>query len=172
MNIIIFGLPGSGKTFFATQLAIKINALHISSDAVRKESKQIGKYDQKTKFSIYDAMLELMETAIKSETNTVLDATFYKEEIRERFKEKCQELHSPIYFIEIRANEALIKERVSKTRPQSEADFEAYLKVKNEFEQLADDHLVLQSDQESINEMLESALTYIKYTRDGAARNR
>ncbi|MET3114727.1 putative kinase [Pedobacter sp. CG_S7] len=171
MNILVFGLPGSGKTFFASQLALKINALHISSDAIRNELKQMGKYDEKTKIAIYDAMLETMKKGIKSQINTVLDATFYKGNIRKIFKEKCQELHSPLYFIEISANEALIKERIEKKRPNSEADFDVYLKVKNEFEQLKENHLVLHSDQESIKDMLESALNYIKYTSNGAARD-
>lgn len=37
MKILIFGLPGSGKTTLAKPFAELINAVHINADAVRKE---------------------------------------------------------------------------------------------------------------------------------------
>jgi predicted kinase len=163
MNIAIFGLPGSGKTFLAKELAKRINGLHISSDIVRKELKQRGKYNEKAKFEVYRAMLDLMDAAIKKKQNVVLDATFYKENIRGLFKEKAGEHQTPLYFIEMRAAESVIKERVDKKRPDSEADFEVYLKVKSEFEPLQEDHLVLYPDQEELDKMLDKALAYTNY---------
>jgi len=44
MIIIVCGLPGSGKSFFAHRLAAKLDALHISSDKTRKEMKTLGHY--------------------------------------------------------------------------------------------------------------------------------
>jgi len=163
MNIAIMGLPGSGKTFLAKELAKKINAVIISSDTVRIELKQTGKYDIKTKLEIYHAMLKLMDAAITQKQNVILDATFYKENIRHLFKEKAAEHQCPLYFIEMKAAESIIKERVDKKRPDSEADFEVYLKVKSEFEPLQEAHLVLYPEHEELSNMIEQALAYVNY---------
>ena len=37
MKILIFGLPGSGKTTLAKPFADLINGVHINADQVRKE---------------------------------------------------------------------------------------------------------------------------------------
>lgn len=37
MIILVMGLPGSGKTTFATELAKKLSATHLNADAIRKE---------------------------------------------------------------------------------------------------------------------------------------
>lgn len=37
MRILVMGLPGSGKTTFATRLAEKLGADHLNADVVRKE---------------------------------------------------------------------------------------------------------------------------------------
>jgi len=171
MNIAIFGLPGSGKTYFAKQFALKINALHLSSDAVRKDMLQMGHYEEQAKSTVYEAMLQLMEKANKKQQNVVLDATFNKRHIRNLFIEKSRELHHQLYFIEIKADESVIRERLRHQRPDSEADFVVYLKIKEEFEQIEEDHLVLNSDKESLNEMLYKAVVYIKNLSDDTTRN-
>ncbi|MEP7110055.1 MAG: hypothetical protein ABI760_18820 [Ferruginibacter sp.] len=53
----------------------------------------------------------------------VLDATFYKNDIRKKFLDQA-EGRVGLIFIEIRANEPVVRERLRKTRPDSEADFE------------------------------------------------
>jgi predicted kinase len=37
MTVIVFGLPGSGKSYFATRLAELLNASYISSDQLRMQ---------------------------------------------------------------------------------------------------------------------------------------
>lgn len=162
MIVIVFGLPGSGKTYFASKLAPRINGLHISSDRVRQQMQKQGIYDEPAKMEVYHEMLTLMENAAFSK-NVVLDATFYKEDVRNAFKEKSKELRINLYYIEIKAEELIIRERISKKRDETEADFDVYLKIKNTFEPLEEDHLILDSSKEELNEMLNKAEQYIKY---------
>jgi predicted kinase len=166
MNVIIFGLPGSGKTFFAEKLASRIGGSHISSDTVRQQLQQTDKYREQAKMAVYYEMLKLMGKAISHQQNTVLDATFYQQDIQKLFKKKASLLNSPLYFIEIRADESTIRDRVSKKRKESEADFKVYLQIKNVFEPLVEDHLILYSGRDEPEEMLTKTLTYINY-QDG-----
>jgi predicted kinase len=161
MIVVVFGLPGSGKSYFAQALAAHLNCPLISSDATRKQLSLRGKYDDKTKNDVYLQMLFLLEVNINNANSVVLDATFYKTRIRNQFKEKAMALAEAIHFIEIRADENTLRARVSRKRQESEADLDAYLKVKQEFEPLEDDHLVLYSDLQQLEQMLAIALEYL-----------
>jgi predicted kinase len=166
MNVLVCGLPGTGKTFFGRLLAQKIKALHLSSDSIRNDLMPIHLYDDLSKMEVYQTMLVRMEEAIKVKTNTVLDATFYKADIRHLFKEKAAAMHSKLCFIEIRASDAVIKERINRKRQDSDADFKVYLQIKEAFEPLQEAHLTLYSDQQELNHMLNEALIYIGYPHE------
>src|SRR3954462_3705742 len=129
MVIIVFGLPGSGKSYFASRLASMINADYIKSDKLRKEIITNRTYSEKEKLAVYGIMLSKLIEARKQNKNVVLDGTFYKDEIRRIFIEGADEAED-IVFIEVMAEENLIKERLQKTREDSEADFEVYKKIK------------------------------------------
>jgi predicted kinase len=85
MIVIVLGLPGSGKSYFAARLAEVIQADYINSDQVRKEMFSKRTYSEKEKGAVYDAMLERMKTAAKLKRDLVLDATFHTEDSRQLF---------------------------------------------------------------------------------------
>jgi predicted kinase len=60
----------------------------------------------------------------------------------------------------------VINERLKKTRTDSEADFDVYKKVKNEWEPFNPDHLILQSTDNNIEEMLHKATSYLNLGND------
>jgi predicted kinase len=129
MMIIVFGLPGSGKSYFASRLADKINADYINSDKLRRMMIDKRTYTANEKLAVYDEMLKQALEAGKKRTNIVLDATFYKNAIRKIFIGGVEN-GADIRFIEVRADESLIRERLKKPREYSEADFEVYKKIK------------------------------------------
>lgn len=161
MVILVFGLPGSGKTFFSQCLAEKIKAVHFNSDRIRKESGEWNQYGDASKINVYEVMLEKMREAVQSGYAVVVDATFYKKELRDKFLHASLQLHQPFRMIEVRASEETIKQRLSKPREDSQADYSVYKKIKNEFEPVTEEHLVLFSDKETIAEMTQKATTYL-----------
>lgn len=161
MVVIVFGLPGSGKSFFASRLAAKIHAEYVTSDRVRKQLFEKRDYSEVEKKAVYDNMLKSMSQAVRKNENIVLDATFHKKATRDLF---VHELGSRelLFFIEVQADEEIIKERLKKDRPFSEADYEVYKTIRQKNEPLLKPHLVLQSTNDNITEMLESAVSYLK----------
>jgi len=157
--IIVFGLPGSGKSYFASRLAKKLEARYLNSDEIRMQMLQNRSYSQQEKIKVYDRMKNDMQTALAAGQDVVLDATFYKKKWREPF---VQAAKCPVRFIEIRADDDIVKERLAKKRAVSEADYNVHLKVKAAFEPLAEPHLVLTSGQDNIDKMLNEALEYLK----------
>lgn len=162
MIIIVFGLPGSGKSYFASRLAKELKAKYVSSDVVRKQLFTVRKYTGEEKTKVYDVMNKEMKEAIQQGKDIVLDATFYKESIRNKFKETAEAFKEKITFIEVWADQKIILKRLSRKREHSEADFSVYLHIKKVFEPLESDHLIIQSTQENIMEMMGEAFNYIQ----------
>ena len=63
--------------------------------------------------------------------------------------------------IEITADEEIIRQRLRRTRKYSEADFNVYEKIRDEFEEITMPHLTLQSTDDNLEQMLKSAISYI-----------
>jgi predicted kinase len=160
--IAVMGLPGSGKSFFAARLASALRAIHISSDAVRLQQITERTYSQEEKLVVYQTMIQQMQQAVAREEAVVLDATFYRESIREMFILAAKKVERRIEFIEITASHTVLEERLQKKRASSEADMSVHLKIKAAYEPLRKTHLVLQSTQNNIDAMLETALAHIR----------
>ncbi len=165
MIVIVFGLPGSGKSYFASRLAGMLNAQYINSDRIRKEMLKERTYTIKEKLSVYNEMLSRFIEVDRQNKNVVLDATFYKNEIRRNFVNKAGGNKS-IRFIEVIADESLIRERLKKAREDSEADFEIYKNIKEEWDPMDEPHLVLKSTNENIDEMLYKTTDYLNLKHD------
>ncbi|WP_273565748.1 AAA family ATPase [Maribacter halichondriae] len=156
--ILVFGLPGSGKSYFASNLAKMLGADYVNSDRLRKELFPKRTYSEKEKSKVYDTMLKEMAVAIGQGKNLVLDATFHKNATKELFMEKAKE---NLFFIEVRADEKIIKERLKKDRPNSEADYEVHKLIRQQWEPLERPHLILQSTNDNIDDMLKKAIKYL-----------
>ena len=153
MIAIVFGLPGSGKSFFAKQFAAHINAEHVSSDKLRKEMLKAITYSDNEKQSVYNEMLKRIKDLMKHNKNAVVDATFNREKFRKQFMHEVPES----IFIEVKADETVVKKRLQRKRTDSEADFEVYKKIKDDWEPMLEDHLILQSTDNNIEGMLRQA---------------
>lgn len=161
MVIIVFGLPGSGKSYFASRLAARLNARYVNSDELRLQLLPKRTYSDAEKLLVYEAMLAAMAAAITEHKTIVLDATFYKKAIRKTFELKAASLQETIIYIEVTAPEDIITERLAKPRNFSEADIAVYHKLKQEFEPLQQQHLVLVSSNNDIEPSIQQALEYI-----------
>ncbi len=165
MIVIVFGLPGSGKSYFASRLAKRINAGYINSDHLRMEMFKVRAYSEEEKAAVYNAMLLKMKEAITENTDLVLDATFHKSETRKLFINEMKGRRS-IIFIEVKASENISRERLEKKRPYSEADFKVYKFIQQQWEPMTKSHLVLESTDENIDYMLRRLLLYLEQEND------
>ncbi len=158
---MVYGLPGTGKTFFARHLKEESGACHLNTDIIRAESDKKGRYDEKSKQEVYDSLFHLTEEKLKNGHNVIVDGTFHKQERRERIKDIARKTGHPVFFIEIKASDDTVKNRIRPGREVSEADFQVYLKIKEEFEEVSENNLVLWSDRENIETMIKRAREYI-----------
>lgn len=161
MLILIIGFPGSGKTTLADAYSARYGALHLNSDVVRAELGLLGQYSPEAKKKVYDALLERAREALLEGREVVVGTTFYKEAVREPFRRVAAECESPLFWVEVRAHESTIRQRMKKPRADSEADFAIYEKIKAEYESLEEPHLVVWSDEMPLEKMTETLREYV-----------
>jgi len=160
MLILISGLPGVGKTTLARAFAAKSGALHLNSDMLRRELGLMGQYSREDKNRVYAALQESTRQALLIGKVVVVDSTFYKESIRAPFRDLATASGVSLRWVEICAQESTIRERVSKPRPDSEADFTVYEKIRDAAEPFAEPHLILWSDATPLEKMVDSLIEY------------
>ena len=159
--VMVMGLPGSGKSYFAKRLAKEIDALYLGSDEIRKEIGLMGSYHLDNKLSVYEEMFKRAKRINKSGRSLVLDGTIYLQQVRGPFIFLAKSLSWKLSIIHIKADEALISKRLSKPREDSDADLKVYQKIKSEFEPIREPYLLIQSKDGSLQENAEKALKYI-----------
>lgn len=162
MLIIVSGLPGTGKTTFARALADRLQVVHLNSDMLRDELGKRGQYDAESKSLIYREMLERVRQYWEKGETVVVDATFYQDSHRQPYLDLTGSQPESLRWIELEAEEEIIRERVSRKRAYSEADFSVYKQIKQIYEPLRIPHLVLPSGRLSVAAMIDRAIPYLK----------
>lgn len=164
MVIIFFGLPGSGKSYLAQRVARTLGADYLSSDVLRKRLITKPTYSYEEKLIVYKKMYDTMYEHKKSSNSLVLDGTFFKRSIRDSFKKLAEDLNMEIKWIEVVSDEEVLKERLSKKRVDSDADYNVHKKIASEFEPLADNHLTVKSTNDNVDNLLYQVRNYLACT--------
>lgn len=159
--IAVMGLPGSGKSFFAHHLADSIGAAYLSSDRIRKELSEQPGYSPQQKEKVYQELFERAAQQLNFEKTVVLDATFHLKSRRTALAKLAWKKGVSLCWIEIIADEGIIRHRLSKERLHSDADYSVYRKIRRELESLEEPHLTLESGHDNIDDMLEASLEYL-----------
>jgi len=101
MILIIFGLPGTGKSYLAKHMAEKTEAAWLNTDKIRKERNKQGEYDEDTKELIYQYLLSKMVSFAQKGKHVIVDATFQKKSLRNKFFLTGKKLGHQVFFIEM-----------------------------------------------------------------------
>jgi aminoglycoside phosphotransferase family enzyme/predicted kinase len=140
MLVVVCGLPGSGKTTFARALAKEINALVLSSDELRKTGFAKFGYSQKNKGKVYQVMFEVTADLLRQHKNVILDATFYKKNLRNDAKKLAKAAKQNIYFVETVCQEKVLKKRIEKRfkgkKSKSDANYKVFKIIQAQFNAL------------------------------------
>ncbi len=124
--VIMSGLSGSGKSTVARQLAQRLNAIHIRSDAVRKRLAGIplrakgdqdgvvesGIYSPEMTQLTYERMLELGVFLAQQGWSVILDAKYDRRTLRQTALETAQASQLPLQIVQCNAPIEVLRDRL------------------------------------------------------------
>lgn len=158
---ILFGLPGSGKSFLAERLASEINAVHLNTDRIREAIGLNGRYDKASKLRVYEALCLKAADILRQGEPVVLDGTFHSLGSRQFVYDLEDRMNIQARWIEVICDEAVALSRVSKKRKYTEADQEVYQKIRSERQAFEKPHLVIDTSHTSVEENILLIKSYI-----------
>ena len=142
MIVIFCGLPGTGKTTLAKELAPLIDAVILSTDKIRKQLIAKPTYKRHERELIYDVMTLITKYLHKARKNCILDATFNKESSRQSIIKKLGLSPNQVFIVECVCPEDVIISRLESRRADwSDADVSVYKKMKKIYEPVKGMHI-------------------------------
>lgn len=147
--LVVFGLPGVGKSYLARRFAERNLVMHLLSDSIRKQicgvslsarcSDEFGKgiYAPEVTERTYDEMFRRANAFLCAGQSVVLDATFLSEESRNRCQELAEKIKVKPLFVLVECPEKTVVQRLKRranAQSFSDADIEIYRRMKEKFQ--------------------------------------
>ena len=145
--ILIGGLPGTGKSTLAKELAASANMNVIRSDVIRKQlagfaaessaaaAPHAGIYSAEWTNRAYEECLRQAVQALKHGGRVIVDATFSKESQRQEFLAAARRLAIPCLFFECRLDPQIARHRLEhRAGDASDANWPIYQAVSRSWE--------------------------------------
>ena len=141
--IISHGFSGSGKSTFINQLVPLYGAVSILSDIERKRIHGLeataqsnsevdaGMYTEQASQQVYNRILSLSETLLKSGFPVIVDATFLRLQQRRQMQQLASRLESPFIILDFPLKKEELLRRVASRSRQSGQVSEATSEVLN-----------------------------------------
>lgn len=114
--VLLSGLPGSGKTTFATAFAARVPCTVVESDAIRRSLARQPTYTAKESARVFELVERKAAAALQAGKAVLLDATNLTAGDRERFVNLASRHDVPLIPVRLVAPESVILQRLSKAR--------------------------------------------------------
>ncbi len=142
--IAVSGLPGTGKSYFCSQLANRLPLVILESDALRKALFSSPSYSSKESSLLFGATHLLIKRLLKRGIPLILDATNLSERYREYLYSIADRLDVKLILVRVEAPPQVVHERL-KTRLQnsgdkSDADWAVYQRMKPSVQKIRRNH--------------------------------
>ena len=147
--IAITGLPGTGKSYLARQITLRMPAIIIESDFVRKTLIPQPNYTGAESALIHQVAFALIERLLTSNCRVISDATNLLEKHRERLRQLAKKTRSQFILIHTTAPDEIVRERLRQRfvardpLDRSDANYAVHLMLKREMEPIRAPHLIV-----------------------------
>lgn len=142
--IICCGLPGVGKSTVSEYATKRLGATRYRTDEVRYDLFDDPEYTPAEMRKTYDELLDRVRAELVSGADIVVDGTFKQPRERERAAAIAEETGATVRFVRVTCPEDVVQERIEqRTNDASDADLSVYYELRDQFEPIAREHLVI-----------------------------
>jgi aminoglycoside phosphotransferase family enzyme/predicted kinase len=169
--LIVMGRVGTGKSTLSKHLSEKLNINRYSSDYIRKslaglpltertpEKKRSSLYSREMSRKTYNTLKSKAEEAAKNGESVILDATFSRRNGREKMRDMLGSADIDFIFIENRAKDETIAQRLKQREDKNEVvsdarleDFEHLSSAYEPPEEIDENHFLSVSTEKTVKE--------------------
>lgn len=149
--VILSGLPGTGKSYFARELARHLPFLVLESDRLRKALVAAPKYTPGESSRLFAACHRLTEEYLAEGQRVLFDATNLMEAHRQPLYHLADRMGVPLLVVRLTAPGGIVRRRlsarVSRLHPEdhSDADWLVYCRMLPTEEPISRKHLIVDS---------------------------
>jgi len=147
MLVLITGLPATGKSTIARNLAKRLRGVLLSTDRIRRQLLKEPRYTREEKELIYRVMFLISEYLLRSGITVILDGTFYLRSLRKQVYAAASKTKSRLVVVECVCPDRVIKRRMirrsRRRRSLSDADYEVYKKLKAQYQPIRRNHIIV-----------------------------
>ena len=141
--VVVCGLPGVGKSTVSRAVADRLEAAILRTDVVRKELFDDPEYAAAETATVYDALLARARERLADGRAVVLDGTFRRRERRIEADDLAAAVGAGLRLVRVRCSEAVVEKRIADREGVSDADLAVYRRLRDRFEPVEMDHLVV-----------------------------
>lgn len=114
--VILSGLPGSGKTTLAAALVERLGALHLESDAIRRDLAAKPTYAPAEHAAVFERLERRAGAALLDGRHVIADATNLDGRDRRRFVRLAVKVDAVLVPVRLTAPEATLRMRLERPR--------------------------------------------------------
>ena len=168
--LVLSGLPGSGKSHLAREIARRHPFAVLESDALRKALVKRPTYSQSENARLFPAIHALLEDLLSRSVPCLFDATNLKEGHRRPLYEIAGRTSARLLIVDVRAGEDVIRRRLeARLRSENPADrsgatSDVYESMRRDAEPIARPHIVVDASSD-IGPAVEEVLRHLSGAR-------
>ena len=152
--VVVSGLPGTGKSYFCSQLVQRLPFVILESDALRKALFPAPNYSSVESSRLFQAIHLLIERLLKRGIPLILDATNLSERYREHLYSIADHLDVRLILVRVEAPPEVVRERLKTRRGgvnlvnKSDADWAVYQKLMPSVQKIRRNHFAVDTSRD------------------------
>jgi predicted kinase len=169
--IVLSGLPGSGKSHLAREIARRYPVALLESDALRKALVKRPSYSQQENGRLFAACHALMESLLIRRIPVVFDATNLKEIHRRPLYDIAERAGARLLVVQVEAAEEVVWSRMEgrsiRQNPfdRSDATQDVYEKMRRDADPIERQHIVVDSTPDDMDDAVSRILRELESIR-------
>ncbi len=171
--VVLNGLPGTGKSYFARMLADRMPLAVLESDALRKALVRSPRYTAGENRRLFGALHEVVDLLLARGIPVLADATNTREAHREQLYEIARRHGARVMPVLLDAPEATVRRRLEQRMAESprmgnsDADWRVYRRLLAAWEPIGSDRLVVDTSRDILPAVGDLAREIDRYVREG-----